>query len=169
MMLWLWLGIICVSALIEVFSWDMTSIWITCGGIVALIIYAFVPDILLAQIIPFIVISALLIIFIRPIVKKTIDKKTVKTNTSSLVGSVHSLLTDIKADKLGTIKVNDVIWSVESDNGDEISAGEKVEICDIKGNKFVVKKVLPKDNLEVDADKKEKEDKSNITNKKENN
>ena len=29
--------------------------------------------------------------------------------------------------------------------------------------------VLPKDNLEVDADKKEKEDKSNKTNKKENN
>lgn len=160
-MLWIWVSVICLSALVEVFSWDMTSIWVTCGAIVALIIYAFVPEVIIAQIIPFIVVTALLIIFIRPIVKKTIDKRTVKTNTSSLVGQQYKLLSDIKTDNLGTIKVNDVIWSVTTNDDEEIASGTMVEICEIKGNKFIVKKATKTENAEdVSAEPKEKSTKN---------
>ena len=137
-MIWVWVGIVCVSAIVEALSWDMTSVWITCGGLVALIICAIGAP-LWAQIIPFIIITALLIIFIRPIVKKSIDKKTVKTNSSSLVGEKFKLLTDIKESMPGSLKVNDVIWTATSEDDCEINAGTYVEIVEIKGNKLIVK------------------------------
>ena len=40
MMLWIWLGVIIVTAIIELVTIDLVSIWFTLGGIGALIAYA---------------------------------------------------------------------------------------------------------------------------------
>ena len=151
-MLWIWVAVICASAIIEAISTDMTSIWVTCGGIVGIILYAIWPDNILVQIIPASVVTILLIIFIRPIVRKTLKNKTTKTNADSLVGQKFKLLTDIKDNELGTVKINGVVWSVESEDNNEINAGEEILICQIKGNKLIATKATSAQQKEDDAE-----------------
>ena len=145
-MIWVWVGVIVISAIVEVFSLDMTSIWITCGGIVSLIICAIFPEAIIWQIIPFIVVTALCIIFIRPITKKLISKKTVATNISSFIGHKSKLITEITEFKLGTLKINDIVWNAKTADGSSIAVGEEVEVIEIEGNKLIVKKIDNKEN-----------------------
>lgn len=137
-MIWVWLAIIVISAVIEALSWDMTSIWITCGGIITLIICACGAPIV-AQIIPFVLISLICIIFLRPLAKKSISKNTVATNSSSLIGKRSKLIEEISDTQNGSIKINDIIWSAQSIDGSKIDKGKNVEIVQIKGNKLIVK------------------------------
>lgn len=159
-MLWIWVAIICASAIVEAISTDMTSIWVTCGGIVGIILYAIFPNNIWAQIIPAAVVTIILIIFIRPIVRRLMQNKTTKTNADSLVGKKFKLIKDIKPDAMGEVKINGVIWSVANiDSEEEITAGEEVEICQIKGNKLIAKKAQKEDK---DAKKDTKKEKSDI-------
>ena len=140
-MIWVWVGVVVISAIIEAISWDLTSIWITFGGITALILCAIAPETILWQIILFVVITALCIIFLRPIEKKCISKKTIATNISSFIGQKSKLITPITENELGTIKLNGVLWNVKSENNEPINENEKVEIIEISGNTLTVKKI----------------------------
>lgn len=70
-----------------------------------------------------------------------------KTNADSAIGKEYTLLTDIGFNMLGTIKIGDVIWNVDTENErEEIPAGTVVEIVKILGNKYIVKKSSIKEN-----------------------
>lgn len=140
-MIWVWVGIVVISAIVEAFSMDMTSIWITCGGIIGLIICAIFPEAIFWQILPFIIVTTLCIIFLRPITKKLISKKTVATNVSSFVGKKSKLISAITESDLGTLKINGIIWNAKTNDNSIINAGEEVEIIDIEGNKVIVKQI----------------------------
>jgi membrane protein implicated in regulation of membrane protease activity len=138
--IWVWVAVIVISAIIEAITTDLTSIWFTVGGIIALIIcICGAPEI--AQVIPFGIVSLLCILTIRPVVKKTISKQTIETNISSLVGRKETLITPITHKTKGTIKINDVIWNVVSEDNSEIKANTEIEIVSVSGNKLIVKKV----------------------------
>lgn len=139
-MIWIWLAVVVVSAIIEAISWDMTSIWVTCGGIIALILCACgVP--ILWQLVPFIVITVLCIIFLRPLVKKSISKDTVNTNISSFIGQKAKIVTEISEFSNGTITINGITWSAQSKDGLPIATGTEVEIVEVLGNKLIVKQL----------------------------
>ncbi len=139
-MIWIWLAVVVLSAIIEAISWDMTSIWVTCGGIIALILCACgVP--ILWQLVPFIVITVLCIIFLRPLVKKSISKGTVNTNISSFIGQKAKIVKEISEFSNGTIKINGVTWSAQSKDGLSIATGTEVEIVEVLGNKLIVKQL----------------------------
>ena len=85
-------------------------------------------------------VSLVLLLSLRKIALKILLKNTdTKTNANEVIGKKFKLLTDISEDA-GTIKINDVIWNVVSDNGKPIKKGTVVEIIEIKGNKYIVKK-----------------------------
>ena len=59
-------------------------------------------------------------------------------------------------DTVGSIKINDVVWSAVGDNGQEIEKGKVVEIVAIAGNKLKVKEIQEESQKQI-KNKKEKE------------
>jgi len=144
-LVWVWVGIIVLSLIIEAITWDMTSIWFAAGGLVALILYACGLS-YLWQIIPFVVVSALCIIFLKPLVKKRLSKKTIPTNVSSFIGQKAKLIEETSEFKNGSLKLNGIIWTAQSSNkAISIEKDTEVEIVDVQGNTLKVKPVANKE------------------------
>jgi len=142
-MLWvyIWLGVIVLSVIIECVTFDLASVWFIGGGLVALILAAFkIPYVW--QIVVFVAVSAVLLATCRRPLLKLLGKNTTKTNADALVGKEYSLLTPISFGVMGSLKVNGVEWSAVSEKDtDEIAAGTVVRVVEIKGNKLIVKEI----------------------------
>ena len=139
-MLWVWIGVVAISLIVEALTMDMTSIWFAVGGLFALITWAIIPEQIVWQIAVFLVISALCIVFLRKIAKKFLLKKpTVATNIDKTIGTHTKLIEAIKQDAPGALKINGIVWTAVSFNGLDIENGTEVEIIEIEGNKMVVK------------------------------
>ena len=78
MMLWIWLGITIIAAVIELITIDLVSIWFTIGGIGALIAYALGLSQTI-QIVVFVILSIICIFASRPLAKKYLKTQTVST------------------------------------------------------------------------------------------
>ncbi len=139
MWIWIWLGVVAASLIIEFMTMELISVWFLVGGILALILAALkVP--VEVQISVFVVTSLVFLLVLRKPLLKKIIKPTQKTNTDALIGESFDLLSDIKFDLPGTIKINGVIWSAVAEDGQEIEKGTIVDIVSIKGNKILVAK-----------------------------
>ena len=145
-MLWVWVGVIALALILEAMSMDMTSIWFAVGGFVSLILQVCGAN-LTWQIVPFVIISALCIIFLRNITKKLIQKPTVATNIDKQIGLKTKLIDRISEDDLGSIKINGIIYSAKSENDEIIESGTEVEIVKVEGNKMIVKEIKTNHNL----------------------
>lgn len=80
-----WLGAFGVLLLIEILTLGLTTIWFAVGALAAFLL-TLVNAPLALQIIVFVVVSMVMLIFTRPIMTKYLNKKTTKTNAESLVG-----------------------------------------------------------------------------------
>ena len=139
-MIWVWLAVTALSLILEFITMEMASIWFVAGGILGMILAACGVGWEI-QLIVFILVSLILLLSLRKIALKLLLKNTnAKTNAVGEIGKTVKLLTDISDEKPGTIKLNDVVWNVVAEDGSEIKAGAKVEIVELKGNKYIVKK-----------------------------
>ena len=140
--LWVWLGVVVVATVAELMTLDMTSIWFAFSGIVALILSAFKQINWIVQLIVFVVLSAVLIVGLRPICRKFfLRHMNEKTNADSLIGKKVYMLTTARFGEIGSVKIADVIWSAIPEKEEEtIEEGTIVEILSINGNKLIVKK-----------------------------
>lgn len=141
--LWVWLGVVVVATVIELCTMDMTSIWFTAAGIVALILSAFRNIPWWVQLIVFIILSAVFIIGLRPICRKIMLRHmNEKTNVDSIIGKKVYMIATAKFGQMGQVKIADVVWSaVPEDEGQTIEEGVVVEVVAINGNKLIVKPV----------------------------
>ncbi len=139
--LWVWLGVVVIATVIELVSLDMTSVWFAISGLVALVLSAFDKINWIVQLIVFVVLSAALIIGLRPIARKLLLKHmNEKTNADSLIGKKVYMLSTASFGQMGSVKIADVIWSAVPENEQEtIEKGQIVEIVSISGNKLIVK------------------------------
>lgn len=138
--IWIWVAVIALSLVVEFSTLEMVSLWTAVGGFIALILAAL--DVKLEiQLIVFFVVSIALLLSLRKLALKFLLKnsKNSKTGTDSLIGTKHTLLSSIKENTPGTIKINGVTWNTITENGQEIEEGTKVEIIRLEGNKFIVK------------------------------
>ncbi|MBP5466486.1 MAG: NfeD family protein, partial [Clostridia bacterium] len=88
----------------------------------------------------FIVVSLVFMLCFRKMIVEKLSKPEQKTNAETVIGKEFMLLSPIKFNESGTIKVNDVIWNVIAENEEtEIAAGKIVVVSGIKGNKYIVK------------------------------
>ena len=141
MWIYVWLAVTVIALIVEFSTADMVSIWFAGGGLVALILSA-LGVLWPWQILAFIVVSIALLVAFRRVLLKKLDKGTVKTNASQVIGQEYRLLTAIGLNQTGTIKINDVIWRVDTlEQAQQISEGSLVRIIDIKGNKYIVEEV----------------------------
>ena len=140
-----WLALLVIMVLIEAMGPALVSIWFAIGALVSLII-SFIPGVSWwIQIIVFVVISAVMLLALRPYSKRYFKRNTIKSNVDSLVGKKGILLEEISPFSAGSCKINDVLWTAVSQNEKEtIEKDSIVEVITIQGNKLIVKKVEEK-------------------------
>jgi len=138
---WIWAGLVILFALIEAFTLGLTTIWFALGALVMVFLSAFLQIDIEWQILVFLIISAALLIFTRPIAIKKFRAGKVKTNVDSLQGKHALVIKDISEFERGEIKINGVIWSAHSEDSSEIKQGNKCEIVRIEGVQAIVRPV----------------------------
>ena len=138
-MVWIWAVVFLATLLTEVITIELASIWFTFGSLVAFIL-ALCGVGTTIQVVVFVLISIVLFFSLRPICMKLLNNSKETTNVDSMVGTVHTLISEIKEEKPGEIKINGVSWRAVSKNNEEFNQGDKVKIVEVQGNKFVVEK-----------------------------
>ena len=141
-MVWVWLGVIVLAALLEAATMQLASIWFIGGGILALAMAA-VSGPLWLQITLFIFASVVLLVFTRPILVDKLKIGQKKTNADALVGEnciVTEPIDNLKAQ--GRVEVNGLSWAARStDEKITFKKGDEVVVTEIKGVKLIVEKV----------------------------
>ena len=138
-----WLALIVLFSVIEGVTPQLVSIWFAGGALVALIVSLFGVQ-LWIQIVVFVAVSALLLILTRPLVKKRINAKTVRTNADAAIGETAVVTQRIdNTEGEGLVKLGGQIWSARSDGGENIPAGATVTVLRIEGVKLIVTEKNP--------------------------
>ena len=140
MWIWIWLGVIVVSMVVEALTMEMVSVWFILGGLVALIM-AGCGGSVVYQVVVAIAISFVCMFSLRKIALKLLKKDDQKTNMDRTLGQKTKLLQPITEDGYGTVKVNDVIYNAKTEDGSFVEAGKEVELLRLDGNKYIVKEI----------------------------
>lgn len=137
---WTWLGIIVACLVIEAATLGLATIWFAIGALAALIIYIIGFSIQI-QIVIFLVVSVICLIFTRPIAVEKLKIGKTRTNADSLIGEyvkVQSRINNI--DNEGTVKVRGQVWSARASNEEVIEKDEIVLVKEIRGVKLIVER-----------------------------
>lgn len=154
-MFWVWLAVIAVALLIEIVTLDLVSIWFSFGALIPFILAAVGGIAIEIQIAIFVVVSALLIIFIRKYAQKLLFKNMdAKTNVDSLIGKKFKMLETTDFEKNGSLKINDIIWTAVGENSELIKQGAIVEVVKVDGNKLIVKEIKEDNKLTTSNEEK---------------
>ena len=133
----MWLIIAVILFAIEAVTVNLTTIWFGFGALVAMVTAA-LGGATNIQIILFIAVTLVLLIFTRPFAVKYIKKTS--TNVDTLIGK-QAIVTE-KIDNLagtGQVKIDGNLWTARSESGFIIAEREVVEIVKISGVKLIVK------------------------------
>lgn len=133
-----WLISFILFIIIEIISFNLVTIWLALGAIIAGLSSLFIDDIYIQTII-FLISSILFLISTRPIlVKYYKNKKSEKTNFDRIIGSIGIVSLEIKEHEYGEVKIDGKFWTAKSN--ENIAIGEKVIIDSIEGVKLLVRK-----------------------------
>ena len=137
---YVWLGIAVVLAIVEVSTTQLVSLWFVIGAAVTSVCSAtFLKNQIVWQIVIFIVVSAIMLILTRPLVKKLKANKPVSTNSDRNIGKTGLVISEINPEfGEGQVRVGNEKWSAKSENGSSISEGTNVKMVGIEGVKLVV-------------------------------
>ena len=138
-MVWIWLAVTVIAALIELATPQLISIWFAAAGVVG-IIFSFIPGLpWWGEIIIFAAVAIVLIFALRPFIKKRLKSSKLKTNIDRIIGQKVRILSQADFDNLGTAKLGDVVWNIKSQDETVLHTDEIVEIVSIDGNKLIAK------------------------------
>ena len=133
-----WLSIVIFLAIIEASTVDVVTIWYVVSGIITIILSFFIDNFIL-QFAFFTILGTILLFTTRPIVKKTLKNKNIKTNFDRVIGMEGIVTEDIAPTSIGEVKVDGKRWSAISEK--ELKKGSLVTILSIDGVKLKVEKV----------------------------
>ncbi len=137
-----WLVVIILFIVIEVNTLALTTIWFA-GGAVAAFLVALFGLSLKIQLVLFLFVSLLMLIFTRPFAAKFINKGTVKTNVESLIGKKARVTADIDNRMAkGAAVLNGQEWTARAEDDEVlIAVGTIVLVKEIRGVKLIVEPV----------------------------
>ncbi len=135
----IWFVIVIISAIIEITTMDLTSVWFSIGALIAFILSIFSDNILL-QVMVFVVISVILLFSVRPIAKNYFRTNLINTNADRLVGKTAICTKEIRAGERGEVKIDGKFWTAVTSNDEHIMVEQKVEVLAIEGVKLIVVK-----------------------------
>lgn len=136
-----WLAILIVLVVIEIFTMGLTTIWFAGGALVAIVVAALGGPVWL-QILLAGVVAAVLLFFTRPLAVKYFNRDRERTNAESLVGRQAIVLSEINnLQGIGQVTINGMEWTARTTvDGQTINPGEVVVIRGINGVKLLVER-----------------------------
>lgn len=138
---WLWIAIIVMAIIAEIFTEQLVSIWFVPGALAALVLDLFHVD-LIWQTLVFLVISGTGIVLARIFFKKFKSNSDSRTNINAIIGE-RCVVTE-RIDNYagcGQARVNGQIWSARGAHEDDsFEVGEVLNIVAIEGVKLICKK-----------------------------
>ncbi|MBQ4045560.1 MAG: NfeD family protein [Lachnospiraceae bacterium] len=138
----MWLIICGVLIVMEMSTVSLTTIWFAGGAFIAFIVqklgFGFT-----GQLLVFAIVSLVLLIFTRPIVKKHLNTRTTRTNVEAMEGKTGVVTEKISNLKdTGLVRVAGQIWTARShDDGEEFEKGDQVQVLRVSGVKLIVKRL----------------------------
>lgn len=142
---WFWFCLAVLFTIIEVFTFGLTTVWFALGALLMMVL-SLLPIPFVWQVLIFLVISSLLLIFTRPIAIKKLKVGREKTNTDSLIGARALVVKEINEFEKGLVKINGVEWAAQSIDSKTIEKGATCIIKVIEGVTLVVEKLPAEDN-----------------------
>ena len=138
-----WLGILIVFVGVELATAQLTTIWFAGGAFASFILSFFDGVSIWVQLVVFVLVSLLLLVFTRPALIRLIDKNKVKTNVETIPGKTALVVEQIEnLQSKGAVEIAGITWTARAQDDDEIIAvGEKVIVLRVEGVKVIVKKV----------------------------
>ena len=131
----LWLVLMVIFLIVEVSTVSVVSIWFVAGALCAMGV-ALLGGALWIQCVVFAAVSAILLLSLRPILRKYFKPRLTPTNADALIGT-QGLVTQ-QVDNLkgtGRIKLGAVDWAARSTGGEVIPEGTLVKVDKIEGVK----------------------------------
>lgn len=135
-MFWLILAIVFLA--IEFGTVVLISVWFAAGSIAAMIA-SLIGGALWLQLLAFGLVSLALLLLLRPFLQKYINPKKVRTNVDAMAGRQAVVTENI--DNLagtGAVKLDGVIWTARSADGNPIPTGKIVTVQSVEGVKAIV-------------------------------
>ena len=136
-----WLILFVALAGVQALPLALTTIWFA-GGALAAFFCALAGAGVEAQLVVFVAVSFILLIFTRPFAIKYINRNTEKTNVESLEGKKARVTSDVDNDAgTGTAVVGGQEWTARSaDPKKTFKTGEIVRIVEVRGVKLMIDK-----------------------------
>ena len=147
--IYLWLGILIISVIVEFMTVGLTSIWMAGGALAAVIVAALNgPEWL--QVVLFFGVTFLLLIFTRPWAMKYLNSRRIVTNSNDEpIGKEVRVVERVDNDhETGKVMHRGIEWTARAADPDEvIEVDEMVQVMYVQGVKLFVKKMLPSEPL----------------------
>ena len=143
----IWFGAMLLFLILEASTVGVVSIWFAAGSLCAMIASICGAQLWL-QIALFGVVSLALLAALRPLTKKCLKPKLVKTNVDAVIGSIGRVIEPINNDlSQGRVKIANLEWSARSSSGEPIDTDTMIQVDRIEGVKVYVSKAQVKTNV----------------------
>lgn len=133
-----WTIVLIAALIVEGASFALVAIWFAAGALGALIAAGLGAP-FIVQLIVFIAMAVIMLIFTRPLLKKLFHNKFIPTNSELEIGKTAVVIEAIdNSTGKGRVRLSGVNWAAVSENGEKISEGEVVVVKEIRSAKVVV-------------------------------
>ncbi len=129
-----------ILVIVEFVTVDLIAVWLAGGALAAFLVSLFTGELWL-QIVVFIVVSAILLIATRPIVRRiSSEQKKVATNADSLIGKECIVKEEIdNLQNTGRVLADGLLWTARTSDGSRAQIGDVCVIESIVGVKLIVR------------------------------
>lgn len=137
----LWLIIVIFAVLLDLVTTAFIGISFTISGLITM-----VADKLgmnsTGQIVLFLGLSVFFFLTLFPYMRKKMKVEKYVTTEETYIGKTIKIEEDLTEVKTTKVKIDGIYWTVEL--LDNVTKGDKIEITEMKGNKFIAKKYVEK-------------------------
>ena len=142
-----WLVAFVILIGIEAATMALTTIWFA-GGAVFAFFAAVLGFTIQTQLVVFLIVSFILLLFTRPFAMRFVNRETVKTNVDGLIGRRAKVITKIDNNEpSGATVVDGQEWTARSmDDAVTIPVGTHVVIKEVRGVKLIVEMIPETEN-----------------------
>ena len=134
----IWLVLMVVFLAAEASTVTLISLWFAAGALAAMAI-SLLNGAIWLQTAAFLVVSVVLLLALRPLVRRFVTPKLTATNVDSVIGSTG--LVCVAVDNIaavGQVKLGGMVWTARSTDGSAIPEGTMVKVDKIEGVKVFV-------------------------------
>ena len=134
----IWLVVLAILLVIEFLTLGLTTVWFAGGALVAFLV-SLAGGPLWLQLLLFIAVSVVLLLFTRPLAVKYLNKDVQKTNVDSIPGQkgiVTATIDNLKAE--GQVTIQGMEWTARAKNGNTLEKGKVVRVTAVEGVKLIV-------------------------------